>query len=103
MRYCVLGDDGVAGGYVVEMHLVMERWCQLNCQGTYTVIDHGEFRFDRDEDAQAFTRAWFMPDKWEMRPTSPRCRPGACATVDYSCPHAMGRGQSSSLGATGNL
>ncbi|WP_156520941.1 hypothetical protein [Magnetospirillum moscoviense] len=45
MRYCVLGDDGVAGGYVVEMHLAMERWCQANCRSTFTVIDHGEFGF----------------------------------------------------------
>lgn len=104
MRYCVLGNDGVAGGYVVEMHLLMEQWCRQHCLGGYHVIDHGEFRFERDEDAQAFSRAWFMPDKWVKRPTHAKCRPGKpCATVDYCCPHAKAPDQSSSLGATGNL
>jgi hypothetical protein len=88
MRYCILGSDGVAGGYVVEMHILMEQWCRTHCRGGYTVLDHGEIRFEDQTDALAFGRKWFMPEAWQMRPMRDHCRPAHCASVDYSCPHS---------------
>jgi len=86
MNYCILGDDGVRGGFVVEMRIDMERWCADHCKGGYAVLHHGEIKFEHETDAKRFAKAWFMPENFELRTMQPDCNAALCADRHNVCP-----------------